>query len=96
MENENSNNKQESMITTIDNPYNPFKEFDKWNQYDMAKKYNTLSYLGRVVDYSNCINEEQRRAARESAVEQIIKLDPLQIYCKVYADEVVKPIEIIQ
>ena len=94
MDNNTNNKDSEFMITTLDNPYNPFENFDLWNQYDQAKQYFTLSYLGRIVDYTGCVNEEQRRAARESAIEEIIENNPLQIYCKVYKDEAVKPIEI--
>jgi hypothetical protein len=85
----------ERMLTTIDNPFNPFKQFDQWNQFDQAKGYNTLAYLGRIVDYDNCVTEEDRREARELAIEQILIFDPLQIYCKVSKDEEVKPIEIV-
>lgn len=92
------NNKKDSecMLTTLDNPFNPFTEFDKWKQFDESKKYYTLSYLGRIVDYSNCTTEEEKRTARENAIEEIISLNPLNIYCKVFKDEIVKPIEIIQ
>lgn len=84
----------EHMLTTIDNPFNPFKNFDQWNQFDQAKGYNTLAYLGRVVNYDNCVTEELRREARELAIEQIIMYDPLQIYCKVSKDEIVQPIKV--
>lgn len=92
-----SNNEKENsefMITTLDNPYNPFTQFDEWKAFDEGEKYFTLSYLGRIVDYSNCVTEEDRRNARESAIEEIIRVNPLKIYCKVYKDETVRPIQI--
>lgn len=82
------------MLTTVDNPYNPFKRFDEWYQYDTEKGYNTLSYLGRVVDYTDCYTEEQRHIARENGIQQIVELDPTHIYIKVTEDEEVKPITI--
>lgn len=87
-----SNEKEEQMLSTLDNPYNPFTHFELWNQYDQARGYYTLAYLGRMVDYSNCITDEQRRKARELAIDTIVTTDPSQIYCKVSKDEVVKPI----
>lgn len=84
----------EQMLSTLDNPYNPFENFNGWNQFDQAKGYYTLSYLGRVVDYSGCFTEEQRRNAREAAIDEIITLNPLGIYCRVYKNEKVKPIEV--
>lgn len=93
-ESENINEKEEQMLSTLDNPYNPFTHFELWNQYDQEKGYNTLAYLGRIVDYTDCVTEEQKREARELAIEQIITIDPLQIYCRVSKDEIVKPIDI--
>lgn len=84
------------MLSTIDNPFNPFIHFDEWNQYDMAKGYNTLSYLGRLVDYDDCITEEQRHIAREDAIQNIVDHDPRGIYIKVTKDEEVKPVTIFE
>ena len=36
------------MLTTIDNPYDPFEEFDQWYSYDMDAGYNSCAYLARV------------------------------------------------
>ena len=30
-------------LTTVDNPYNPFDQFDSWYQFDMDKGYGTCS-----------------------------------------------------
>ena len=31
----------EYMLTTIDNPFNPFTNFDDWYAFDTSKGYNT-------------------------------------------------------
>ena len=55
------------MLTTSDNPFDPFDEFEKWNAQDVAKGYNTLQYLARTVDESEeifgpiAMNEEWNR-----------------------------------
>ena len=36
---------EESMLTTIDNPYDPFEEFDDWRSYDEREGHYTLAYL---------------------------------------------------
>lgn len=88
--------KKVHMLSTIDNPYNPFTRFNEWNQYDTFMGYNTLSYLARIVDYGDCYTEEQRHMARERAIQQIVDLDPSHIFVKVTEDEVVKPIDILK
>ena len=40
----------EFMLTTIDNPFDPFKQFTSWFLYDVEKGYNTCSYLERAID----------------------------------------------
>ena len=36
------------MLTTIDNPFNPFVDFDNWFLFDIEKDYYTLSKLARL------------------------------------------------
>ena len=39
----------EVMLTTHDNPYDPFEQFTLWNLFDVEKGYNTCSHLARVL-----------------------------------------------
>ncbi len=39
---------KEPMLTTLDNPHNPFTEWDEWYVYDMAR-YNTCGLLARIT-----------------------------------------------
>ena len=38
-----------SMLTTIDNPYNPFKDWDSWFAYDLQKGYRTCQILDKFA-----------------------------------------------
>lgn len=38
------------LLTTFDNPYNPYKDMDKWSNWDHQHKYNTSEYLARITD----------------------------------------------
>ena len=37
------------MLTTIDNPFDPFEQFDSWFLFDGEKGYNSCDYLGRIA-----------------------------------------------
>ena len=37
------------MLTTSDNPWSPFDQFDEWNEYDTSHGYCTCAYLARVT-----------------------------------------------
>lgn len=72
-----------TMITTIDNPYDPFDNFNLWFIYDVEKGYNTCSYLSRIAKTSDALSEEQNNQIVEDAIDEIIKFDFLNIYKKV-------------
>lgn len=72
-----------TMITTIDNPYDPFDNFNLWFIYDVEKGYNTCSYLSRIAKTSDALSEEQNDQIVEDAIDEIIKFDFLNIYKKV-------------
>ena len=63
-------------LTTIDNPYDPFSQFDDWYAYDEQLGYHTCEYLGRVTRTSNAFGELEDNAATESAINDIIRLNP--------------------
>ncbi|HMS83583.1 MAG TPA: hypothetical protein PKD12_08035 [Nitrospira sp.] len=71
------------MVTTVDNPWDPFTQFKEWYQYDVNAGYNTSSLLARVVVTSNELSEADQRAAVNRAVEEIVAENVLGIYKKV-------------
>ena len=75
------------LVTTIDNPFNPFTQFDEWNDYDMAMGYNTLSYLARIAKTSIELSEEEQEQAINTAVEEIVRLNVNGLYKKVVMDD---------
>lgn len=78
----------EHMLTTTDNPYNPFTQFDDWNAFDMEKGYHTLSFLARVVLRSPDLSEADQFEAEEMAIDEIARENVLGIYRKVTRDYV--------
>lgn len=71
------------MLTTKDNPYNPFEQFANWYMFDVEKGYNSCAYLGRIAKTSDELSEEENELEIERAIDEIIKYDFLNIYIKV-------------
>lgn len=64
------------MVTTTDNPFNYFKQFEQWKEYDQKiAGYYTLSYIARIAMLSNELSESEMNSAVESAVDEIIEKD---------------------
>lgn len=72
-----------SRLTTFDNPYDPFDEFDSWFLFDTEKGYNSCGYLGRIVNTSEENSEEENEQEITKAIDEIIKYDFMNIYMKV-------------
>jgi hypothetical protein len=75
------------MLTTIDNPFNPFTQFDDWLAYDELKGYNTCAYLARIVKSSEELSALDEEMAIDSAIDEIISYNILGIYEKVFKQE---------
>lgn len=46
-------------LTTSDNPYDYFNDYERWENYDLVNGYNTNSRIARVVgDYNPDIPDE--------------------------------------
>ena len=76
-----------SMLTTIDNPFNPFTQFDEWFAFDESKGYHTCSYLARITKGSYELSEADDALAQELAIDEIIKMNILGIYRKVKEED---------
>lgn len=73
----------ESMVTTEDNPFDPFENFDEWYAWDLRAGYNTPSYLARITITSDSLSPADQRLAIEYAVDEIVHENILGIYKKV-------------
>lgn len=71
----------EFMLTTIDNPHNPHKDYNKWAQWDKDNGYDTSSYLARVANLS--IDMENNKDTNEHitrAMFEIVMMDDTHHY----------------
>ena len=62
------------MLTTFDNPYNPFDEFTSWFMFDEEKGYHSCAYLGRIAKTSEQLSDEENAQEIERAIDEILSL----------------------
>jgi hypothetical protein len=73
----------DAMLTTTDNPYDPFTQFVEWQGFDEEQGYNTCAYLARVTPFSSDLSEQEQATAMDTAIDEIVALNVLGIYKKV-------------
>lgn len=83
---------EEYMLSTADNPYNPYKDWDQWYAYDTRTGYHTSAYLARVVFTSHELSDADQDVAINDAIEDILDLNITGNYVKVWPDSLT-PIE---
>ena len=65
-----------TLVTTTDNKFNPFTQYNRWADYDEKEcGYNTMSYLARVASISKDFSEAEMDRAIEDACDEICKYD---------------------
>ena len=73
----------EFMLTTFDNPFDPFEQFTSWFLFDIEKGYYTCQYLARIANLSDDMSQKEVDEEIERAIDEIIQYNPLNIYKKV-------------
>ena len=68
------------MLTTIDNPYDPTKDYDSWLRWDHDNGYYTQEYVARVANVSALMSDEDMEEEITRAQLEIIELDPTDTY----------------
>lgn len=74
---------REARLTTIDNSFDVFEEFNQWFLFDIEKGYNSCGYLDRIAKTTDDMSEQEENAEIERAIDEIIKYDFMNIYKKV-------------
>lgn len=75
----------EHMLTTVDNPFDPFTQFDEWFAYDVSMGYNTSSLLARIVLSSDEMSDADQSLAIERAIDEVVLYNVSGMHRKVAA-----------
>ena len=87
----------EFMLTTFDNPFDPFEDFTSWFMFDAEKGYYSCNYLARIANITDEMTQKERDAEIERAIDEIILYDFRNIYKKVSkTSEIVEPLEPVE
>ena len=73
----------EAMLTTVDNPYDPFKDWAPWYAFDRRHDYNTSGYLARIAKTSDDLSIADYNHAIEMAIDEIVEENINGMYRKV-------------
>ena len=65
-----------TMLTTVDNPFDPFTQWDDWRRFDEDKGYYTCEFIARLSDSSPELSESDQELASLTAIYEIKQLLP--------------------
>lgn len=70
--------KKVTMLTTYDNKFDPFDEWEKWYDFDtdLQHPHNTCAYLARMTDASPEMSQADQELATLIAMQKIIEFEP--------------------
>lgn len=61
-----------SMLTTTDNPYDPFDDYDDWYAFDQRHGHNTPGILARIAVVSDELSQADQQIAIDNAIDEIV------------------------
>jgi hypothetical protein len=78
----------EYMLTTVDNPFDPFEQFDQWYAYDRELGYDTPGLLARIAATSDELSDLDQFLALQQAIDEIISENIFGVHRKVRRGQV--------
>jgi len=77
----------EYMLTTVDNPFDPFTRFDEWLAYDTRMGYHSSAFLDRIAIVSSDLSEADQSLAIQNAIDEIVEENVSGMWIKVSKEE---------
>ena len=71
------------MLTTVDNPFNPFTDFHSWFMFDIEKGYNSCGRMMRIAKLEPDMTQEEENLEVERAIDVIVMHDVTDTYKKI-------------
>lgn len=80
---------EEYMLTTVDNPYDPFTQFDEWDAYDRQAGYGTTAFIARLCRTSDELSDADQQSIYNDTINEIVNENVLGLYRKVSRSRIV-------
>ena len=61
-----------AMLTTTDNPYDPYVQFDQWFNFDESHDYHSCALLSRLAPVFNDLSIGDYNELIETAIDSIV------------------------
>ncbi len=87
---------KEIMLTTVDNPWNPFQNFNEWYSWDMAHGYDTCGVVARLSTKSQELSQEINEEFLENAIFDLIDADPIGLYTVISEKDTPNPVNVFE
>ncbi len=71
------------MLTTMDNPFDPFTQFREWNVWDQAHGYNTCALQARVTFMSEDMSDADQELAIVQGIDEVVTENVSGMHIKV-------------
>ena len=82
------------MITTFDNPFDPFEQFTLWDLFDKDKGYNSWERVVKLANFTDDMSLKEEDEEIERAIDRLISIDPLNMWKKVKKEvKIIEPME---
>lgn len=78
----------ESIVTTIDNPWNPFTNYDQWLNWDNRFGWKTPQWVAFFSFTSSKEDEEEYERDIDDAFNRLVEFNPYGVHVKVYDYEI--------
>lgn len=63
------------LLSTEDNPYNPWTHFDDWYAWDVAHGYNLCALLANLANTNESMSEEDQVRLVSEVTDEIIEVN---------------------
>lgn len=75
------------MLTTTDNPFNPFTQWDEWYAYDLQLGHDTCALLARITATSDELSEVDQDLTVQQGIDEVVQYNVSGVHRKVSIDD---------